>query len=192
MRQTALISLGSNKLSFWGSPQETVQEALHRLEALGRGEMRVSRLYQTPAFPKGNGPDFVNAVAGIETELSADDLLSALHDIEAEAGRERNVRWGQRTLDLDLLTLGQAVLPNEHTYLTWRDLPPDSQMTRSPDQLILPHPRLQDRAFVLVPLCDIAPDWRHPVFGRTASSLCAALPQEDRAEVVPIETDQEA
>ena len=83
MRQTALISLGSNQLSFWGSSHETVQEAFRRLEALARGEMQVSRLYQTPAFPKGNGPDFVNAAALVESDLSAPEILARLHEVEA-------------------------------------------------------------------------------------------------------------
>ncbi len=192
MRQNALISLGSNQLSFWGSPLATVTEAVERLRALGDGQAEVSRFYKTPAFPKGYGPDFVNAVVGIETDLAAHPLLEALHAIEAEAGRERKQRWGQRALDLDLLSLGQAVMPDEQTYLTWRDLPLASQTERAPEQLILPHPRLQDRAFVLVPLCDVAPDWRHPVFGRTARALCAVLPAADKAEVVPLDPAKDA
>ncbi|SFS20408.1 2-amino-4-hydroxy-6-hydroxymethyldihydropteridine diphosphokinase [Yoonia litorea] len=189
MRQVTLISLGSNDISFWGSPFETVTRAVAALEALSVAPVRTSRFYKTPAFPKGNGPDFVNAVAEITTDLTAQKLLDALHAIEAEAGRERSVRWGQRGLDLDLLTFGQAVMPNEQAFLKWRDLPLAAQTSGAPEELILPHPRIQDRAFVLVPMCEIAPDWRHPVFGRTAEALCAALPEDDRAEVVPLASD---
>ena len=192
MRQIALISLGSNQLSFWGSPLQTVQAAIDRIGAIAGGEIEVSRFFKTPAFPKGNGPDFVNAAVAMTTDLGPHALLDALHAIEAEAGRERVKRWGQRTLDLDLLTLGHAVLPDERTYLTWRDLPFSQQTEVAPDQLILPHPRLQDRGFVLVPLCDIAPDWRHPVFGRTAQSLLDALPDADKADVVPIDLEKDA
>ena len=192
MRQNALISLGSNQLSFWGSPLATLREAIARLGVISVSPPLVSRFYKNPAFPKGNGPDYINAAVQITTELTPGDLLAALHEIEADAGRERVVRWGQRTLDLDLLTFGQAVLPNEQTYLTWRDLPLARQTQEAPQELILPHPRLQDRAFVLVPLCDIAPDWRHPVFGRTAQSLCDALPAADKADVVPLDGAENA
>ena len=187
MRQIALISLGSNQLSFWGSSLETVQRAVAELSALGEGDVRVSRFYETPAFPKGIGPDFVNAAMQIETDLAPSELLARLHAIEAEAGRERTVRWGQRTLDLDLLALGQVVSPDIDTYLSWHDLPPEAQKEQAPEELILPHPRLQDRAFVLVPLSKIAPNWRHPVLDRTVQELCAALHSEQRAEVVPLD-----
>ena len=152
MRQITLISLGSNDLSFWGSSLETVARAVEEVAAISDSAHRVSRFYQTPAFPAGIGPDFVNAVMLIETDLTPDALLTALHAIEQEAGRERKIRWGQRTLDVDLLTFGQAVLPDPQTYARWRDLSPEAQLEEVPRQLILPHPRLQDRAFVLVPL----------------------------------------
>ena len=89
-------------------------------------------------------------------------------------------------LDLDLIAWGQAVLPDPATQRRWMELAPDRQTVETPDQLILPHPRLQDRAFVLVPLAEVAPDWRHPVLGLTVTEMCAALPAKDRDEVIPI------
>lgn len=186
MRETALISVGSNDLSFWGSSLQTVQRALKELAPLAKGEVIASRFYRTPAFPAGSGPDYVNAAACFPTALSAPDLLAALHRIEAGAGRERVRRWGQRTLDLDLVALGPAVLPDPQTYARWRDLPLEQQMQQAPAELILPHPRMQDRAFVLVPLAEITPDWVHPVLGATVRALCDALPAADKADVVPL------
>ena len=118
--------------------------------------------------------------------LSPLDLLSILHAVEETFGRKRAQRWGMRTLDLDLLAMGDSVLPDAATQTRWRSLPSADQSRVAPDQLILPHPRLQDRAFVLVPLADVAPDWRHPVLGQTVAQMVAALPAADRAAMVPI------
>lgn len=144
-----------------------------------------SSLYLTPCFPSGAGPDYVNSVIIVNTGLTAGKVLSALHNIEAEFGRERVQRWGQRSLDLDLLALDSLVLPSPEAYATWRHLPPQEQSTTAPETLILPHPRIQDRAFVLVPLVEIAPNWRHPVSGHTAQQMLDVLPVEDKVAVKP-------
>lgn len=184
---TALIAFGSNRFSFHGDEKETLIWAAGQVARLSLSPPHTSRLYATPAFPAGAGPDFVNAVMRIETDLAPQDILTALHAIEADAQRERQVRWGQRTLDLDLIAVGQQVLPDLAGYEEWRKLPLDQQAKLAPEGLILPHPRLQDRGFVLVPLCDVAPDWQHPVLGLTVRQMCAALPAKDRHDVVPID-----
>jgi len=185
-RSTALIALGGNMETDVGSPQKTLSAAISRLSENQIGVRAISRFFGTPCFPVGAGPDFVNAAIAVDFDGSPAQLLEQLHRVEADFLRKRDQRWGMRTLDLDLLAVGQQVLPDVSGFESWLQLPTEQQAQQAPAELILPHPRIQDRAFVLVPLCDIAPKWRHPVLGRTVSEMCAALPVDDIAAVKPI------
>ncbi len=181
------IALGGNVTSPLGSPETTLRAALTRLNTDSVQVAEISRFFRTPAFPAGSGPDFINAVAELRTDLTAPALLAHLHSVEAEMGRDRSTRWAARTIDLDLIAYGAEIYPDKATFDAWRLLPLADQQARAPDGLVLPHPRLQDRTFVLGPLCDVAPDWVHPVLGTTAAELFAALPEADRAALVPLE-----
>lgn len=182
----ALIALGSN-LPFAGrSPDETIRLALDMLPELGAKPFKISSLYRTPCFPAGAGPDFVNAAASMVCDFPPSQMLTLLHLVETRLGRARDGRWGVRTLDIDLIAVGDRILPDRETFLHWLDLPPEKQSVCAPDRLILPHPRLQDRAFVLIPLAEVAPDWRHPVLGRTVAEMVENLPETAREEVKPL------
>lgn len=185
---TVAVALGAN----WSKKPENnikyLTRAVTHLSSKGFKILAKSSLYKTPAFPAGNGPDFVNAVILAQIHTPTCDALASLHYVETTMGRTRPKRWAQRVIDLDLVYADQKVIPNESVYNSWRHMPLDRQMTEAPDQLILPHPRLQDRGFVLVPLAEIAPNWRHPVLGETAAQMLKNLPDEDVAQVIPIGT----
>ena len=185
--KVALLAFGAN-LPFDGmTPDQTLRAAVTSFTRVNLGAPTLSRLFATPCFPAGAGPDYVNAAAllQVEVDMSANALLARLHQIETMFGRERNSRWGMRTLDIDLLALGDLILPDVDTQTQWRNLDPSLQHRAAPNQLILPHPRLQDRAFVLVPLADVAPGWCHPVLKLTVAQMISRLPAADLAEVRP-------
>ena len=159
-----LIALGANLASAAGGPQQTLEAALKRLEANAVRVVARSRWYRTAPVPVSDQPWFVNGVARVETTLEPAALLALLRRVEEEFGRQRTVRNAARTLDLDIIDYDGRV---ENTL-----------------ELTLPHPRMQDRAFVLLPLAEIAPAWRHPTLGKTVESLVLALPPEQKAETM--------
>ncbi len=147
----------------------------------------VSRFWRSPAFPLGSGPDYVNAAIQLQTELSPEGLLAALHEVEAALGRRREGgRWQSRGIDLDLIAYEDLVRPDAATQDEWRGLSLERQVVEAPETLVLPHPRMQDRGFVLLPLAEIAPGWRHPRLGKTVAELLAALPPAAKADIAPL------
>lgn len=173
---TAIVALGGNMSSSSGAPAQTLHDAVAALANEGFAIRAVSRFFKTPCFPVGAGPDYVNAAVLLDFAGSPEDYLARLHRIEADFGRERVERWGRRTLDLDLLAVNGLVSPDLETFRAWQSLDPEKQAQAAPDQLILPHPRIQDRGFVLVPVADIAPDWMHPVLGKSITQMLTEIP----------------
>ena len=155
-----LIALGANLPSPAGLPEATLGKALERLPREGITVRAASSYYRSEAWPDPDDPPFVNAVVRVETARDPADLLATLKGIERAFGRTCGVRNAPRPLDLDILEY-------------------DGRVEAGPP--VLPHPRLHERGFVLIPLRDIEPDWRHPVLDRSVSQLIEALPPEARA-----------
>ena len=187
MGQLSLIALGGNIPSDAGPPAATLRAALAAMRDAGLDIRATSNLYRTPCFPPGAGPDYVNAAVRVEGGPGPHAMLERLHAIEADFGRARQQRWGMRTLDLDLVAVDDRVLPDAETHGRWRTLDAAAQRRAAPDELVLPHPRLQDRAFVLVPLAEVAGDWVHPALGRSVAQMRDDLPRAALEGVVALE-----
>lgn len=164
-----IVGLGTNLASErHGPPLATLERALGRLAALGVIVARRSRWYRSaPMPPAPDQPCYVNGVAIVATDLEPAGLLALLHCIEAEFGRVRSAANAARVLDLDLLAYGQRIGHGE-----------------VPGEPILPHPRLAERSFVLCPLAELLPAWRHPVTGRGVDEMLARLAWDQRAEPI--------
>jgi 2-amino-4-hydroxy-6-hydroxymethyldihydropteridine diphosphokinase len=154
----AVIALGSNLSSRFGTPAQNLHEAIHRLEDLGT-VTAVSRFHETEPVGYTQQPNFLNAVALLETEVAPVNLLRGLLAIEHSMGRDRasTPPKGPRIIDLDLLLYGNMVLDDP--------------------ALTLPHPSLHERRFVLAPLAEVAPNWKHPTLELTIQQLLEGLPE---------------
>ena len=186
MISSAFIALGSNLNLDGFSPLNLLKEAIIEFDKTNLQLQAISRFFKNPAFPIGSGPDFVNAVIKVRTHEKEQNVMDQLHAIEKKFGRSRGKRWGERTLDLDLIAFDQSIKPNKSVYLYWHDLKQENQIFEAPSDLILPHPRMHERAFVLIPMLDIAPNWIHPVLLKNISQLCDNLSNEEISELTCI------
>ncbi|MBS0492029.1 MAG: 2-amino-4-hydroxy-6-hydroxymethyldihydropteridine diphosphokinase [Proteobacteria bacterium] len=151
---TAVVALGGNVAGDYGSSEALLEAALARFAEAGLPILRRSSWWRSAAWPDPSDQEYRNGVVLVEARLSPQALIRTLFMLENEFGRMRSVRNAPRTLDLDLIAHGRIVSDDP--------------------ELTLPHPRAHERLFVMGPLAQIAPEWRHPVLGRTAAELAAS------------------
>jgi 2-amino-4-hydroxy-6-hydroxymethyldihydropteridine diphosphokinase len=149
-----VVGLGANSPGAWGTPAETIAQALGEIGQLDIVVVAASPIYQTAAVGNARQPPYVNAVALLDTHLSPDALLRVLKDIERRSGRRGGRPWGPRSLDIDIIDY-RGLVRHWHRGHAEFDC-------AGPRPLVLPHPLAHQRPFVLRPLLDIAPNWRHP------------------------------
>ncbi len=167
---TLLLALGGNRRGRWGGPAESMERASRELEAAGLRVIRASSLYLTEPVGGGRQPLYLNAVVMVSGALAPGSLLRLLKQIERRAGRRLGPLNAARSLDIDILDYGGR-------RIGW---PP---LRRERGRLILPHPLLHLRTFVLAPLEEVAPNWRHAVFGQQPKALLAQLVPKSRSRV---------
>ena len=160
-----LVGIGSNLSGRVGTPIETVKESLTALQANGMNILACSEFYNTPPVGPPDQGDYVNLVVRVSSVLMPHGLLDRLQLIESQFGRQRSVKWGARTLDLDML---------------------DWHGHQMQGRLNLPHPELTKRGFVLRPLMDVAPEWRDPKTGKSVSVLWNSLGITERLKIVKL------
>ncbi len=160
------IALGANLPSQFGAPAQTLSRAVEVLVARGVKVIQRSSVWLTAPVPfDPDVPDYHNAVIAVETDLSADDLLGLMLDIEAEFGRVRSYKNAPRLLDLDLIAYHDEAM-------------------KDGERLIVPHPRMHERSFVISPLQELSGKWTHPILGQNISVLIQKLPVNQEAKIL--------
>lgn len=162
-----LIGLGANIAGPWGCPRETLLRARRELCEVGLRTLASSRIYRTVPLGPGRQAPYMNAVLLMRADVAPATLLRVIKRIERRAGRRQGPRWGPRCLDIDVLDHGSRRLGSP-------------ARRRQLGHLVLPHPEMHLRAFVLVPLLEVAPHWHHPTLDVSARTLLARLPRTDR------------
>jgi len=176
-----LVGLGANLPSAAGQPGETLTAAIDLIATEGVRITQVSSFYETTALPPSGQPNFVNGVFAAETSLTAKDVLKLFQSIETKFGRKPGERWSARTLDIDLLSYGETILPN---FGVWEEICNSKDPAAILEEPIVPHPRLHKRAFVMIPLLEVAPNWFHPCLKMTAGKLAESLVIRAQADSV--------
>ena len=176
--EQVVLALGANVRGRAGGPARTLRLAAGWLEEAGLALTACSGLWRSRPFGLLAQPPFLNAVVVLRTHLSPRELLALAAQLERRAGRRRGVAWGPRALDIDLIDVGGRVTRPPHAGRLAGGMAARRAQGKG---LILPHPGMAQRAFVLAPLAEAAPEWRHPISGRTAARMLARLPGKARA-----------
>jgi 2-amino-4-hydroxy-6-hydroxymethyldihydropteridine diphosphokinase len=160
-----IIGLGSNLTTEkYSTSKEILEAAIALLIKKGVKVEKTSNFYETEPVPKSDQPWFVNAAICVTTSLNAQELLNTLHGVESELGRIRKEKWEARIIDLDLLCYDDLVFPNKAEWVK-------KASQDNPEGSIIPHIRLHERDFVLIPMIDVAANWMHPIYNKNTLNM---------------------
>ena len=181
-----IIGMGSNQDYRGRNPIEILDYAKEKMCKVRIDIIHESEYFTSPAYPNDSDPIFINSVLLAEYSGTPEELLFELQGIENYFGRVREKRWGKRSCDLDILAINDLVLPSISEFYYWANLKVKEQAIKTPKQLVVPHPRMQDRGFVLKPLMSIFSNWQHPVFEKTVAQMLNSLPEEEKEFVLQV------
>ena len=186
-----VVVLGSNLPSEFGDSFETLKKCIYEIKTyFPIKSLLESNWYISSSFLDEKEPRYVNVGILLKTNLKPIGLLNYTSGLEKKYGRKRERRWEPRTCDIDILFCDQLILPNKSHFEKWLKLDFSDQIKLSPNELILPHPRLQDRTFFLKPLIDLQPDWIHPFLGMKAKEMLDSLPPNELQNIKEINANK--
>jgi 2-amino-4-hydroxy-6-hydroxymethyldihydropteridine diphosphokinase len=181
---TTLVALGSNMTSRFGGPVTNIRCGLDCLKSRGLVPVAVSPIYRSTPLGTGRQQYYANAVAVVDSAMAIGEMMRVVKQIERQMGRRSGVRWGPRPLDIDILSHRGQMASGQALGWVGRIARPT---VRKRGQAVLPHPEIHKRAFVLQPLCDVAPHWVHPVFNKSAKQLFRILQTNEIFKLQQIE-----
>ena len=182
-----IVVLGSNLSSKFGNSAETLKKCVNDIRSYRAIKSVVeSKWYSSLSFLDEREPRYVNVGIELNTNLKPVELLNFTSGLENKYGRKRQERWGPRTCDIDILLCDQQILPSKLYFNKWLNLHLSDQIRLVPDELILPHPRLQERTFFLKPLNDLQPEWIHPFLKVKAKEMLDSLPSHELENIVDL------
>ena len=182
-----VVVLGSNLSSEFGNSAETLKKCVDEIKSDPSIESLLeSNWYISASLLNKKDPRYVNVGIRFNTKLKPIQLLNFTSGLENKYGRKRQERWGPRTCDIDILLCYQLILPSKLYFNKWLNLNISDQIKLVPDELILPHPRLQERTFFLKPLIDLQPDWIHPFLKVKAKEMLDSLPPHELENILDL------
>ena len=182
-----VLVLGSNLSSEFGNSAETLKECVEDIRSYPAIEsLSESTWYISSSFLDEREPKYVNVGIRLSTNLKPIELINLTSALEKKFGRIRQRRWEPRTCDIDILLCNQLILPSKARFKQWLTLDFSDQKKLVPNELILPHPRLQERTFFLKPLNDLQPNWIHPFLKTKAKEMLDSLPPNELENIEEI------
>ena len=177
MNEYVLI-LGANMPSKFGDILTTLKMCVEYIQSEETIDfISQSKWYESESFPDKSKPTFINAGIKVKSNLDPYQILKIIDEIEKGFGRTRENRWDSRVCDIDIIYCDKKIVPNRKILEKWMSMKIEEQLITTPQTLILPHPRIQDRLFFLCPLNELSPNWRHPILGKTAKEMLDSIPQ---------------
>ena len=177
MNEYVLI-LGANMPSKFGDSLTTLKMCVEYIKSEETIHfISQSNWYESESFPDKSKPTFINGGIKIKSNLDPHQILKLIDEIEKGFGRIRKSRWDSRVCDIDIIYCNKKIIPTRNILEKWMSMKIEEQLIATPQALILPHPRIQDRLFFLCPLNELSPNWRHPILGKTAKEMLDSIPQ---------------